>query len=906
MGSPPIPDRLPPPPSTRASTSSSRPIGFGDAPPRPHPGIRPAVAPASVPFSPPKRRTGGSIMGKERAALVDGDGDDEEGEEGTAGDLAFPPQVRPTYRHVLGSGNGGAANPLRTIAHIDIDAAYAAMEMARLKIPQDQPMAVQQWNGLIAVNYPARAYGITRHETPAEALKKCPDLMLVHVQTYKNGETEPGYWDGAKPETHKVSLDMYRKESKKILAVFADFCPIVEKASIDESFLDLTLPVRQRLLSLYPSLSVLPPSATLDTPLPTPAELGITASDIKWHELGNLVPVEGQKREKVRRLDPMGVPMPASSSSPVKASQVATMEGTGEGEGEGGNAATIVEESEDLEAMPPPPPAQPDPNSAHSNSESPEPIDPPLSWSDICLSLGAAIVRDTRAAVTERLGYTCSAGIATNKMFAKLTSAWKKPNAQTILRHSTVPAFLRPMPFQKIRNLGGKLGNAVKETYEANTVGDLLEYSLPELKAKIGDSSGMWLWEIVRGLDYTEVDPKTAVKSMLSSKNFRPYINKYGEVMHWMNILATELHLRLNDAREETPGLWPKTITFTHRSPSFVIRSHQAPFPFTSNLTRTYILKAGEKLFRVAIGAGQSTERITDQTTIGPYSNLQLSFSGLEKLEGGQRGIEGFFTSAAVTAGASTNGGSAASNSTTRTRAKSGSAPPADDGPATTVNTRASSNPPKKRVASFFSTSTKGSEDDKPPASKKRKQASTATKAKRDSPALVSVGANADGTEQLILASSSDEAGEDDVAKEDEDHHNDKLAIGSKKKRRVSLPRFTCPKCSKTITVPGETRRKLEQGEIGVEKAQEALEKEKAEHADWHVARELLEKERKAGGWTSSSVRSGNGTSSNSNGGKKKRKSDSPVAAPVNSNKKKKKSKSGGAAGTLNGFVSRG
>jgi DNA polymerase eta len=30
------------------------------------------------------------------------------------------------------------------------------------------------------------------------------------------------------------------------------------------------------------------------------------------------------------------------------------------------------------------------------------------------------------------------------------------------------------MPFQKIRNLGGKLGTAVQETYQANTVGDLL------------------------------------------------------------------------------------------------------------------------------------------------------------------------------------------------------------------------------------------------------------------------------------------------------------------------------------------------------------------------------------------------------------------------------------------------
>lgn len=30
------------------------------------------------------------------------------------------------------------------------------------------------------------------------------------------------------------------------------------------------------------------------------------------------------------------------------------------------------------------------------------------------------------------------------------------------------------------------------------------DYTLPELRAKLGDASGMWLWEIVRGLDYTE------------------------------------------------------------------------------------------------------------------------------------------------------------------------------------------------------------------------------------------------------------------------------------------------------------------------------------------------------------------------------------------------------------------
>lgn len=37
--------------------------------------------------------------------------------------------------------------------------------------------------GLIAVNYPARASGITRHMRVHEARQKCPQLQTVHVQT---------------------------------------------------------------------------------------------------------------------------------------------------------------------------------------------------------------------------------------------------------------------------------------------------------------------------------------------------------------------------------------------------------------------------------------------------------------------------------------------------------------------------------------------------------------------------------------------------------------------------------------------------------------------------------------------------------------------------------------------------
>jgi len=158
-----------------------------------------------------------------------------------------------TYRHIL-SQNLGVKDPLRVVALCDSDAFYAACEMVRLSVPPDQPLVVLQWDALIAVNYPARKYGISRMDKKKDALKKCPDLKVVHVATYKEGEAEPGYWDNVDTNTHKVrlnprssegiltirsrqvSLDYYRRESMKIAALFKEQVPGCEVGSYPAPF----------------------------------------------------------------------------------------------------------------------------------------------------------------------------------------------------------------------------------------------------------------------------------------------------------------------------------------------------------------------------------------------------------------------------------------------------------------------------------------------------------------------------------------------------------------------------------------------------------------------------------------------------------------------------------------------
>lgn len=148
-----------------------------------------------------------------------------------------------------------------------------------------------------------------------------------------------------------------------------------EKASIDESYLDVTLPVRAQLLERYPALANLPEGCDLDSPLPSPKDLGVS---IEWERIGNLIPVTGQKKDSL--VSPAKPSEPQDDASP-------------EHEIAGGDQ--LLKE----------------------DSESTPPIEePPLSWSDVALAIGAEIVLTCRMTVHERLGYTCSAGIAPNKV----------------------------------------------------------------------------------------------------------------------------------------------------------------------------------------------------------------------------------------------------------------------------------------------------------------------------------------------------------------------------------------------------------------------------------------------------------------------------------------------------------
>jgi DNA polymerase eta len=127
----------------------------------------------------------------------------------------------------------------RIISLIDMDCFYVQVEQLSASDPtlyKGKPCGVQQYNkfkrgGLIAVNYEARKFGVKRGMPGDDAKKLCPDFHVFHVEE-KRG---------------KANLDKYRDASSKIFQVLTKHCQVVEKASIDEAYLDLTDKVNERL-----------------------------------------------------------------------------------------------------------------------------------------------------------------------------------------------------------------------------------------------------------------------------------------------------------------------------------------------------------------------------------------------------------------------------------------------------------------------------------------------------------------------------------------------------------------------------------------------------------------------------------------------------------------------------------
>jgi DNA polymerase-4 len=109
----------------------------------------------------------------------------------------------------------------RRILHCDMDCFYAAVHMRDDPSLVGKPVVIggsPQGRGVVAAaNYESRRYGIHSAMPAAQAVRRCPHAVFI------------------KPEFKR-----YRDESQAIFAIFREMTPIVQPASLDEAYLDVS------------------------------------------------------------------------------------------------------------------------------------------------------------------------------------------------------------------------------------------------------------------------------------------------------------------------------------------------------------------------------------------------------------------------------------------------------------------------------------------------------------------------------------------------------------------------------------------------------------------------------------------------------------------------------------------
>ncbi|AJJ47702.1 DNA polymerase IV [Francisella tularensis subsp. novicida] len=148
------------------------------------------------------------------------------------------------------------------------------------------------------------------------------------------------------------------------------------------------------------------------------------------------------------------------------------------------------------------------------------------------------IAQAIKQEIFNKTGLTGSAGVAPNKLLAKIASDINKPNGLYVITPKQVDSFVKDLPVKKLFGVG-KVSQEKLKTMNVETCLDLQQLSLATLLDKFG-KFGNNLYSYARGIDNREVNPVRIRKSVSVENTY-------------LEDLKT-----LNDCLEKLPSLYDK------------------------------------------------------------------------------------------------------------------------------------------------------------------------------------------------------------------------------------------------------------------------------------------------------------------------------------------------------------
>jgi DNA polymerase-4 len=201
-----------------------------------------------------------------------------------------------------------------------------------------------------------------------------------------------------------------------------------------------------------------------------------------------------------------------------------------------------------------------------------------------CRGSASLMAREIRQRIFDITGLTASAGIAPNKLIAKIASDWQKPDGQTLVTPEQIDAFIGPLPVKKIFGVGRVTAEKMHRM-GVHICEDLQTMDHDALRAHFG-SFGERLYQQCRGLDDRPVNNHRITKSLSIEDTYAVDLVDLEACQQALDVLFDGLLTRYARSKEKiqqradrlgrTPQrLQPKTLFLKMRFSDFVTTTAQ-------------------------------------------------------------------------------------------------------------------------------------------------------------------------------------------------------------------------------------------------------------------------------------------------------------------------------------------
>lgn len=194
---------------------------------------------------------------------------------------------------------------------------------------------------------------------------------------------------------------------------------------------------------------------------------------------------------------------------------------------------------------------------------------------------GERLAHAIRRRIRRETGLTVSIGVSDNKVFAKLASDYKKPNAVTRICPENYRQAAWPLPMSSLIYAGPHTCQKLARL-GLYTIGDLARADAGMLEARLG-KNGIMLKAFALGLDQSPVkavDAEETIKSVGNSTTPPHDIRTPDEARAILYLLAESVGERLRKS-----GLQGRTVSVTARNPELVSHTRQRTLPLPTAST---------------------------------------------------------------------------------------------------------------------------------------------------------------------------------------------------------------------------------------------------------------------------------------------------------------------------------